>query len=111
MAVYRRTLTQALLLRTQPRSQGCYGPTESYLGLRRHSLDENLGAKEGGREKTGAAHFSPSHDPLRFVTSHPGFFVRVVQYRPDESRICPFATLLKHVKGKWLWFNTRATSD
>ena len=38
------------------------------------SLDENLPAKEEGRRKRArrhfASHFSHSHGPLRFVTSH-----------------------------------------
>ena len=33
-------------------------------------LDEHLGAKEDGKEKTGASDFSLSHGPLRFVTSY-----------------------------------------
>ena len=38
------------------------------------SLDENLRAKEGGKEKTGFAPFlSPSYGHLRFVTSHSSF--------------------------------------
>ena len=32
---------------------------------RRLSFDENVRAKEGGKETTG-----PSHGPLRFITSH-----------------------------------------
>ena len=40
-------------------------------------LDENLCAKEGGKEKTGEASLrsllSPSHGPLRFVNSHSRF--------------------------------------
>ena len=38
------------------------------------SLDENLRAKKGGKEKTGETSlpllYSPSHGPLRFFTSH-----------------------------------------
>ena len=41
---------------------------------RRFSLDENLGAKEGGKEKTGFAFpLFPTHGPLRFVFSHSRF--------------------------------------
>ena len=38
------------------------------------SLDENVRAKEGGKETTGQTRFAcrlyPSHGPLRFITSH-----------------------------------------
>ena len=38
------------------------------------SLDENMRAKEGGKETTGfACRLSPSHGPLRFITSHSRF--------------------------------------
>ena len=44
---------------------------------RRLSLDENVRAKEGGKETTGetcfACHLYPSHGPLRFITSHSRF--------------------------------------
>ena len=36
-------------------------------------LDEHLGAKEDGKEKTGVSDFSLSHGPLRFVTSYSRF--------------------------------------
>ena len=43
--------------------------------VKRHfSLQENLGAKEGGKEKTSYAFpLFPSHGPLRFVFSNPRF--------------------------------------
>ena len=35
------------------------------------SLDENVRAKEGGKDTTGfACRLYPSHGPLRFITSH-----------------------------------------
>ena len=38
------------------------------------SLDENMRAKEGGKETTGfACRLYPSHGPLRFITSHSRF--------------------------------------
>ena len=38
---------------------------------RRLSFDENVRAKEGGKETTGfACRLYPSHGPLRFITSH-----------------------------------------
>ena len=41
---------------------------------RRLSLDENVRAKEGGKETTGfACRLYPSHGPLRFITSHSRF--------------------------------------
>ena len=44
---------------------------------RRLSLDENVRAKEGGKETTGETCFAcrlyPSHGPLRFITSHSRF--------------------------------------
>ena len=41
---------------------------------RRFSLDENLGVKEGGKEKTGFAFpLFPTHGPLHFVFSHSRF--------------------------------------
>ena len=41
---------------------------------RRSFLDKNLGAKEGGKEKTGFAFpLISSHGPLRFVFSHSRF--------------------------------------
>ena len=36
-------------------------------------LDEHLGAKEDGKEKTGVSDFSRSHGPLRFVPSYSRF--------------------------------------
>ena len=50
--------------------RGCLVP-------RRLSLNENLRAKEDGKEETSEAHFalllSLSHGLLRFFTSHSGF--------------------------------------
>ena len=44
--------------------RGCLVP-------RRLSFDENVRAKEGGKETTGdACRLYPSHGPLRFITSH-----------------------------------------
>ena len=44
------------------------------LAPRPLSFDENVRAKEGGKETTGetcfACHLYPSHGPLRFITSH-----------------------------------------
>ena len=38
------------------------------------SLDENMRAKEGGKDTTGfACRLYPSHGPLRFITSHSRF--------------------------------------
>ena len=38
------------------------------------SLDENMRAKEGGKETTGFAYrLYPSHGPLLFITSHSRF--------------------------------------
>ena len=38
---------------------------------RRLSFDENVRAKEGGKETTGeTCRLYPSHGPLRFITSH-----------------------------------------
>ena len=48
-----------------------------YLVPRSLSLDENLRAKEGGKEQRGETRFAsllyPSHGPLRFVLSHSRF--------------------------------------
>ena len=40
---------------------------------RRLSFDENVRAKERGKETTGACCLYPSHGPLRFITSHSRF--------------------------------------
>ena len=49
-------------------------PNSTCLAPRRLSLDENMRAKEGGKETTGetvrrACRLYPSHGPLRFITS------------------------------------------
>ena len=59
----------------------------------RLSLDVNLRAKEGGKEKTGDSETalrslasSPSRGPLRFVTSHSRFVLAfVLRPGPDCS--------------------------
>ena len=58
---------------------------------RRLSLDVNLRAKEGGKEKTGDSETalrslvsSPSRGPLRFVTSHSRFVLAFVH---DQHRV------------------------
>ena len=52
-------------------------------------LDENLRTKEGGKEKTGewrfASHFSPSHCPLHFATSHQSLTFRVRVFAQNEA--------------------------
>ena len=48
------------------RSRACLVP-------RRLSLDENVRAKEGGKETTGEWRLYPSHGHLRFITSHSRF--------------------------------------
>ena len=70
----------------EPGPEGDVGPLVSYLlayyssfaaSYPDVSLKENLRAKEGGKEQTGETRFasllSPSHGPLRFVTSHSRF--------------------------------------
>ena len=48
--------------------------TPRCLVPRRLSFDENVRAKEGGKETTGfACRLYPSHGPLQFITSHSRF--------------------------------------
>ena len=71
------------------------------LAPRPLSFDENVRAKEGGKETTGetcfACHLYPSHGPLRFITSHSRFALasamrktkrlkRTLNYRPLDSK-------------------------
>ena len=57
---------------------------------RRLSLDENVRAKEGGKETTGETCFAcslyPSHGPLRCITSHSRFALASTMQKTKRLR-------------------------
>ena len=65
----------------------CLRP-QSCLVPRRLSFDENVRAKEGGKETTACCLY-PSHGPLRFITSH-SFRARLCHAKneaPEEEAV------------------------
>ena len=60
------------------------------LAPRPLSFDENVRAKEGGKETTGetcfACHLYPSHGPLRFITSHSRFALASTMRKTEPLR-------------------------
>ena len=72
------------------------------LEPRRFSFDENVRAKEDGKETTGETRFArrlyPSHGPVRFITSH-SFRARLCHAKneaPEEEAACVKSLVLSH---------------
>ena len=57
---------------------------QACLVPRRLSFDENVRAKEGGKETTARCLY-PSHGPLRFITSHSARFGLASAMRKNEA--------------------------
>ena len=71
---------------------------------RRLSFDENVRAKEGGKETTDETRFAcrlyPSHGPVWFITSH-SFRARLCHAKneaPEEEAACVKSLVLSHIQ-------------
>ena len=72
--------------------------TPRCLVPRRLSFDENVRAKEGGKEKTGfACRLYPSHGPLQFITSHSRFALASAKRKTKRLRKRLDTSLLRAV--------------
>ena len=74
---------------------------------RRLSFDENVRAKEGGKETTGfVCRLHPSHGPLRFITSHSplAFRARLCLAKneapEEEAALIPYLAPRSHLQAK-----------
>ena len=75
------------------------GPTRRCLVPRRLSFDENVRAKEGGKETTGfACRLYPSHGPLRFITSHSRFALASAMRKTKRLRRRLYQTYVSNIK-------------
>ena len=87
-------LTTRMVITVEPsliRTAGCLVP-------RLLSFDENVRAKEGGKETTGfACRLYPSHGPLRFITSHSRFALASAKRKTKRLRRRLDTSLLRAV--------------